>query len=259
MTAGASGTVVVALKAMKRLPSAASRIRSVVPAGPAPPAMGGNGGRDVVSWHMAGASSWRGERMVASASMTATSDVVDRYGDRAAVCATEFRQFGGVTAFEGVMSTVRCFEDNVLVKRRASESGDGRVLVVDGGGSTRIALLGDMVASLARDHGWEGLVVNGCVRDVAALRELPIGIKALGSTPLPSGKQGDGEIDVSVTFGDVVFTPGSLLYSDDDGIVIVRRAPPRSVCISKRRDRLLRGASARGNARGSRNPAHRPE
>ena len=163
--------------------------------------------------------------MVASAQMTATSDVVDQQGDRAAVCATAFRQFGGVAAFEGVISTVRCFEDNVLLKQRVSEPGDGRVLVVDGGGSMRIALLGDMVAGLARDNGWAGLVVNGCVRDVAALRDLPIGIKALGSTPLPSGKKGDGELDVPVAFGDVTFTPGSMLFSDDDGIVLLNPVP----------------------------------
>jgi regulator of ribonuclease activity A len=153
--------------------------------------------------------------------MTATSDVVDEYGDRVAVCAVAFRRFGGVAAFEGVISTVRCFEDNVLVKQRVSEPGDGRVLVVDGGGSMRVALVGDMIAGLAVTNGWAGLVLNACVRDVAALRELNLGIKALGSTPRPSGKAGDGEIDVAVTFGDITFTPGAMLFSDDDGIVVL--------------------------------------
>jgi regulator of ribonuclease activity A len=153
--------------------------------------------------------------------MRATSDVVDEYGDRAAVCGVGFRQFGGVAAFGGQISTVRCFEDNVLVKQRVSEPGEGRVLVVDGGGSMRIALVGDMVAGLAAANGWAGLVLYACVRDVALLRELPLGIKALGSTPLPSAKTGAGELDVPVTFGDITFTPGAMLFSDDDGIVVV--------------------------------------
>ncbi len=160
-------------------------------------------------------------RMVASASMTATSDVVDEHGDRAAVCTLWLRRFGGAPAFEGTIATVRCFEDNVLVKERVKEPGEGRVLVIDGAGSRRVALLGDMVAGAARDNGWAGMVVNGCVRDVEALRALPIGIRALGSNPRPSGKAGVGEVEVPVTFGDVTFTPGAMLYSDADGIVVI--------------------------------------
>ena len=156
--------------------------------------------------------------------MTATSDVVDEHGDRAAVCSIAFMQFGGRPAFEGPISTVRCDEDNVLVRRRLSEPGAAGVLVVDGAGSLRVALVGEIVASLARDGGWAGLVINGCVRDVAALRELDLGIKAIGSTPRPSGKEGLGEIDVPVTFGGVTFGPGDMLFSDDDGVVTLGRA-----------------------------------
>jgi regulator of ribonuclease activity A len=151
--------------------------------------------------------------------MTATSDVLDEHGDRAAVCEIAFRQFGRLHAFEGPISTVRCDEDNVLVKLRLSEPGEGRVLVVDGGGSQRVALVGEMVASLARDNGWAGLVINGCVRDVSALRDLDVGIKAIGSNPRPSGKAGLGDADVPVTFGGVTFRPGDMLFSDDDGVV----------------------------------------
>ena len=133
-------------------------------------------------------------------------------------------QFGGRPAFEGPISTVRCDEDNVLVRRRLSEPGAARVLVVDGAGSLRVALVGEIVASLARDGGWAGLVINGCVRDVAALRELDLGIKAIGSTPRPSGKQGLGEIDMPVTFGGITFHPGDMLFSDDDGVVTLGRA-----------------------------------
>jgi regulator of ribonuclease activity A len=151
--------------------------------------------------------------------MTATSDVLDEHGDHAAVCAVVFRQFGRLRAFEGPISTVRCDEDNVLVRRRLSEPGEGGVLVVDGGGSQRVALVGEIVASLARDTGWAGLVINGCVRDVSALRDLDLGIKAIGSTPRPSGKAGLGEVDVPVTFGGVTFRPRDMLFSDDDGVV----------------------------------------
>lgn len=157
--------------------------------------------------------------------MKATSDVLDEHGDRAVVCATAFRQFGRLRAFEGTISTVRCDEDNVLVRRRLSEPGDRGVLVVDGGGSQRVALVGEIVASLARDTGWAGLVINGCVRDVAALRDLDLGIKAIGTTPRPSGKAGLGEIDVPVTFGGVTFRPGDMLFSDDDGVVTLDSSP----------------------------------
>lgn len=153
--------------------------------------------------------------------MTSTADLVDEHGERALVCSTSLRQFGGRRAFEGTVATVRCDEDNVVVKRRLSEPGEGRVLVVDGGGSRRTALLGDVVGSLAVQSGWSGLVINGCVRDVSALVGLDLGIKAIGSTPRPSAKNGAGEADVPVTFGDVTFRPGDHLASDDDGVVVI--------------------------------------
>ena len=153
--------------------------------------------------------------------MTSTSDLWDAHSDTAIVCELQFRQFGGILAFAGEIATVRCLEDNVLLKQRVGEHGAGRVLVVDGGGSLRCALLGDNVAGLALENGWAGLVINGCVRDVDALAELAIGIKALGTNPRPSGKDGAGEVDVPVSFGGATFTPGDLLYSDADGIVII--------------------------------------
>src|SRR4051794_38857763 len=143
-----------------------------------------------------------------------TADLLDEHPD-ALVCLLPLRQFGGVAAFEGPIATVRCFEDNVLVKQRVAEPGNGRVLVVDGGGSSRVALMGDMVAGLAAANGWAGIVVNGCVRDASVLRHLPIGIKALGSCPRPSGKGGAGEIDVPVALGGITFRPGALLTSDE--------------------------------------------
>jgi regulator of ribonuclease activity A len=152
-----------------------------------------------------------------------TADVLDARPADARVCDLALRQFGGVASFAGDVSTIRCFEDNVVVKRHLGESGHGRVLVVDGGGSLRVALIGDMVAGLAAANGWAGIVLNGCVRDATALRRLDVGIKALGTNPRPSGKAGAGEVDVAVEFGGIVFRPGAMLYSDDDGVVVIDR------------------------------------
>jgi regulator of ribonuclease activity A len=152
--------------------------------------------------------------------VAATSDVLDEHGDRAAVCLLPFRSFGA-PAFSGRVSTVRCHEDNVLLRRSASGPGEGRVLVVDGGGSLRCALLGDMIAKLALDTGWAGIVLNGCVRDSVALDALGLGVKALGTCPRPSGKQGRGEVDVPVRFGEIEFDPGAMLHADADGVVVL--------------------------------------
>lgn len=153
--------------------------------------------------------------------MTSTADILDAHPAEAQVCGLVLHQFGGVASFAGSISTVRCDEDNVVLKRRLGEPGEGRVLVVDGGGSARVALLGEMVAGLAAANGWAGLVVNGCVRDSGALRRLGVGIKALGTNPRPSGKAGAGETDVPVEFGGITFRPGAMLYSDDDGVVVL--------------------------------------
>jgi regulator of ribonuclease activity A len=153
--------------------------------------------------------------------VTSTSDVLDEHGDRASVCLIQFRSFGP-PAFSGRIATVRCLEDNVLLRARATEAGEGRVLVVDGGGSIRCALLGDTIAKLALESGWAGIVVNGCVRDAAALGTLGLGVKALGTNPRPSRKEGGGAVDVPVLFGGATFEPGALLHADDDGVVVTR-------------------------------------
>jgi regulator of ribonuclease activity A len=149
-----------------------------------------------------------------------TADVLDEYGDRAAVCLLQFRSFGAA-AFSGRIATVRCFEDNVLVRATVSEPGEGRVLVVDGGGSLRYALLGDNIAAIALERGWAGVMINGCVRDAAELDALGLGVKALGTNPRPSRKGGEGETGIPVEFGEVTFEPGALLYADEDGVVVV--------------------------------------
>jgi regulator of ribonuclease activity A len=149
-----------------------------------------------------------------------TADLLDEHGDRAGVCLVQFRAFGAA-AFAGPAATVRCLEDNVLVRQAAGEPGEGRVLVVDGGGSLRCALLGDNIAQLARENGWAGVVVNGCVRDSPALDALGLGVKALGTNPRPSRKEGRGERDVPVSFGEVTFVPGAAVYADEDGVVTI--------------------------------------
>jgi regulator of ribonuclease activity A len=150
-----------------------------------------------------------------------TADLVDDIGPDVTSCDLQFRQFGGRPQFAGPISTVRCFQDNALLKSVLSTPGAGGVLVIDGAGSLHTALVGDIIAELARSNGWAGLIVNGAVRDAAALRGIDIGIKALGTNPRKSGKTGEGERDVEIALGGVTFVPGAIAYSDDDGIVIV--------------------------------------
>ena len=130
---------------------------------------------------------------------------------------------GGAPAFGGPIATVQVLEDNVLVRQALEEPGQGRVLVIDGGGSLRCALLGDMLATLARDNGWAGVIVNGCVRDSQAIAGLAIGVMALATHPRKSEKLGQGARDVPVTFAGVTFGPGEMVYADRDGIVVATR------------------------------------
>ncbi|OXM63631.1 MULTISPECIES: ribonuclease E activity regulator RraA [Amycolatopsis] len=150
-----------------------------------------------------------------------TADLVDEHGDELRVCDTQFRQFGGRRVFSGRVRTVSCHQDNGLVKQLLATPGEDAVLVVDGRGSLHTALTGDLIAGSAVENGWAGLVINGAVRDSAVLAGLPIGIKALGTNPRKSSKAGHGAVDVPVGFGGVTFHPGDLLYSDDDGIVLL--------------------------------------
>ncbi|MET8151244.1 ribonuclease E activity regulator RraA [Actinoplanes sp. NPDC049668] len=153
--------------------------------------------------------------------MDGTADLFDKYGEQLESCDTQLRQFGGEAAFHGPAVTVSCFQDNALLKSVLTEPGAGRVLVVDGAGSLHTALMGDVIAGLAVTNGWAGVIIHGAVRDVAALRALPIGIKALGSNPRKSTKTGAGERDVVIEFGGCRFTPGAQVFSDDDGIVVL--------------------------------------
>jgi regulator of ribonuclease activity A len=150
-----------------------------------------------------------------------TADLVDEIGPNVRSCDLQFGQYGGRSQFAGRIATVRCFQDNALLKSVLSEPGNGGVLVIDGDGSLHTALVGDVIAGLGVDDGWAGLIINGAIRDAAMLRTMDIGIKALGTNPRKGTKTGDGQRDVAVEFGGVVFVPGEIAYSDDDGIVVV--------------------------------------
>ena len=150
-----------------------------------------------------------------------TADLVDEIGPDVRSCDLQLTQYGGRSQFAGPITTVRCFEDNALLKSVLGEPGDGGVLVIDGDGSLHTALVGDVIAELGRSNGWSGLIINGAVRDAATLRTLDIGIKALGTNPRKSTKTGDGVRDAAVEFGGVLFVPGEIAYSDDDGVVVV--------------------------------------
>lgn len=149
-----------------------------------------------------------------------TADLCDRFESLVWVAEALFRDYGGITPFSGQVSTVKVFEDNVLVREALETEGRRRVLVVDGGASTRCALLGDRLAQLAYDNGWAGIVVNGCIRDSAEIAAIPLGVKALHTVPKKSGKEGAGERDITVRFAGVEFAPGQHLYADADGIIV---------------------------------------
>ena len=153
---------------------------------------------------------------------TSTADLYDERGEELQSCSVQLRHYGGHRSFHGVVATIRCHRDNALVKARLAEPGEGRVLVVDGGGSLESALMGDLIAASAVENGWAGVVIHGAVRDVVALRDLPLGALALGSNPRKSAKEGVGERDVTVSFGGVDFVPGQQLWADEDGILVTR-------------------------------------
>jgi len=152
-----------------------------------------------------------------------TPDLCDRYGDRLQVAEPRFRDYGGSAAFAGAIETLRVFEDNGLVRQVLETAGGGRVLVVDGGGSVRSALVGGNLAALAARNGWQGIVVHGAVRDAAELGAARVGLKALALSPRRSARAGAGERGVPVSFAGVTYTPGHYLWADPDGIVIAER------------------------------------
>lgn len=149
-----------------------------------------------------------------------TADLMDNFQEELQSCEIQFINYGGRVHFSGPCRTVLCDNDNVLLRRELEKNGDGRVLVVDGGGSMRAALMGDLIAGIALENNWAGIVINGVIRDTVAIGKLDIGVKALGSNPRKSAKKGLGEVDIPLRFGSVTIHPGDWLYSDEDGIII---------------------------------------
>lgn len=151
-----------------------------------------------------------------------TADLWDERGEELASVALQFRNLGGHAQFTGNIRTVRCFQDNALLKSVLSSPGNGSVLIIDGKGSLATALVGDIIAQLAVDNGWAGIIVHGAIRDSVAIGQLPLGLKALGTNPAKSTKTGAGEVDVPVDIDGVTFRPGKTVWSDEDGIVTER-------------------------------------
>ncbi len=153
-----------------------------------------------------------------------TCDLCDLHDERVRVLELPLRDYGGRLAFSGRISTVKAYEDNSQVRIAVAEPGEGRVLVIDGGGSLRRAMLGDLLAAQAHENGWAGVLVHGAIRDSGAIGAMDLGVKALGTCPRKTEKAGQGLRDVPVAFGGAILRPGDWLYADADGVVLAEGA-----------------------------------
>ena len=152
-----------------------------------------------------------------------TADLIDDFAAELQSCSTQFKNMGGIKKFYGQITTVKCKNDNALLKSILSNPSNGGVLVVDGYGNMQSALMGDVIAGRAIKNGWSGVVINGPIRDLVAISGMKIGVKALGSNPAKSNKDGIGDKNITINFGDVTFNPQNWVYCDADGIVIAKR------------------------------------
>ncbi|WP_099609534.1 ribonuclease E activity regulator RraA [Vibrio coralliilyticus] len=166
-----------------------------------------------------------------------TSALCDIYSEQVDVVEPMFSNFGGSASFAGQITTVKCFEDNGLIREVLEQDGLGRVLLIDGGGSLRRALIDAELASLAEENEWEGLVVYGCVREVDELEDMSVGIQALASIPVGAVSQSVGEVDVPVNFGGVTFIPEDYLYADNTGVILSQE--PLNVELDTEEDELI--------------------
>ncbi len=148
------------------------------------------------------------------------AELCDEYGDQIHLAKPLFRDFGGVECFSGQITTLKVDRDFLLIKETLSTPGENGVLVIDGAGTTECALLGDRLAAMARENQWSGLIINGCIRDVSAVRTISIGVKALGICPRRPSMEGGGETNQAVSFAGVTFTPGEWVYADLDGVIV---------------------------------------
>jgi len=151
-----------------------------------------------------------------------TPDICDAFADEIQILEPLFTEFGGREKFSGEIVTIKCFDDNSLVKQSLATAGHGKVLVVDGSGSLRCALLGDLLGAMAVENGWQGVLINGCVRDVEILKSMDLGVRALNCHPLKSNKRNEGQLNLPVKFAGASFKPGQYLYADENGIVVAR-------------------------------------
>lgn len=147
-------------------------------------------------------------------------DLCDAHEDRIQVAESIFRNYGGRLTFGGQIVTISCHEDNSLVREAVASDGDGKVLIVDGGGSLQRSLLGDQLASKAKENGWQGIIVHGAIRDIEVIADIDLGVKALNVIPLKTEKRGLGELDVPVRFAGVTFNPGDYVYADVNGLIV---------------------------------------
>ena len=152
-----------------------------------------------------------------------TCDLFDEFEGQVQTNQASLIHYGGNRSFCGAIATVECFEDNVLLRQTLEAPGNGRVLVVQGHGSRACALMGDKIAALGMNNGWNGIVINGMIRDVGAMAKLDWGVMALGSNPAKSRKLGIGARDKTISFGGVQFDPGAYIYCDEDGILVGSR------------------------------------
>ena len=149
-----------------------------------------------------------------------TADLCDDFSDELQIAEPGLKSYGGKKKFFGTIATLKLFEDNSLVREAVASDGHGKVLVIDGGASLRCALLGDLLAAKAVDNQWNGIIINGCIRDSADIDEMDIGVRAIATHPLKSVKKGIGESEVPLSFSGVKFQPGEYVYVDEDGIIV---------------------------------------
>ena len=155
-----------------------------------------------------------------------TADLMDEFQNELQSCEIQFRNYGGRTTFWGPCRTVKCQNDNVLLRKILEEPADGHVLVVDGKGSLSSALMGDIIAGIGNRNNWSGVIINGAVRDTVAISQIDLGVKALGSNPRKSEKKGSGSVDIELHIGNITVKPGHWVYCDADGIVVANRKLP---------------------------------
>lgn len=158
--------------------------------------------------------------------MLSTPDLCDAHEGAIRVLEPIFKNYGGAAAFFGQAVTIKCFEDNSVLKQLVDTPGEGRVIVMDGGGSLRRAILGDMLAEKAAKNGWAGLVINGCIRDVDEIGRTALGVKALNVHPMKTEKRGLGDLNVAVQMAGQLIQPGEWVYSDNNGVIVAEAELP---------------------------------